>query len=342
MRDLNLDVEKQKRHDWRIELMRDDVKKVRSPEKVIHEAVDRVYADKSPEQRELIVRDLMLKPRGSKVRIGNEELEIDTLSESIADSIEQINASGTEDGVSPEAEYFGWIEHGQKIISNMTDGYVTNAELDDRNSLLEEFEQREIDILTCMSLYEKCNLENPRVRKKYVDIKQKLLKLREIRSAIQNGTKDYSDERQEQIARFRQGMTNAALRAKGIVYVHALGQLAQEVSTGEAVLSDDKKRELNIYHEVHVRPDFLQHAWQNRFSGYQDFQTGMAEELVVRKTFLNTQDTQEDVIRKMAILSGRIVEQKSSYSETQISRPQNVDANRYLCLKQIYENYSNY
>lgn len=314
----------------KLRLAKEKNKITKTPEQVIQEAVVKVVPDIKQEEAEHVTHEIMTKPGQKSINVNGQEFDLTSLEEWVADSIETINASGTDDGTSREGEYFGWIEHGQEVISNMTDGFVSDDDLKDRNHLLEEFEQREVDLMICVSLYQNCNLENPRIRKKYDDICKKLQKLREIRSAIKTSTRDVSDEEK---LRQREAASRARDKAMGLVYVGLVARLGEEMTQGVTRISDEQKRAYNIYADAYVPEDYLENSLEENSHVYSQVQEGYAENLFIQRAEQKEQ-TKEDVYNRLAVLSGRIVE--TPHKEPQ-SRPQPIDINRYLQLKQLQQ-----
>ena len=108
-------------------------------------------------------------------------VEKDTFYFEQANSIERINCETT-----TMNEYFTWIEEGQGIIKHMNDGKVTQEDVNERDSFIEMSVQREVELLTCLGLYERSiNMGNLEAKVKFDELKLKLQKLREIRGAIQ-------------------------------------------------------------------------------------------------------------------------------------------------------------
>ncbi len=111
----------------------------------------------------------------------------DTFLFGIAQSLE-VNRSE----VSPEFEYFSWIDQGKEILRNMTDGYVSAQDLTERNDFLKDSWQRESEMLTCLGLYERS--DNPQAKQRCQNLRYRLQRLRQIRSSILTLTKDRADK----------------------------------------------------------------------------------------------------------------------------------------------------
>lgn len=125
-----------------------------------------------------------------------EAIEKDTFYFEQANSIERINCE-----TSTMNEYFTWIDDGQLIIKHMNDGEVTQQDADERDDFLHMSFQRETELLTCLGLYERSiQMGNTDAKTRFDELRLKLQKLREIRSAIQvscNHEVDRKVERRE-------------------------------------------------------------------------------------------------------------------------------------------------
>ena len=129
-------------------MLRNDSSRLDTPENIVRKAVERLYPRINAEDSRRIVTGLVTQPTSSKIKIGDEEIRIDYLNEYVADNIELINAGSSEYGSSSMGEYFGWIEEGQSVIRNMTDGEITVQDLEEKHDLLSNFQQREVDLMT--------------------------------------------------------------------------------------------------------------------------------------------------------------------------------------------------
>ena len=112
----------------------------------------------------------------------------DTFLFNIAESLET-----TRSGTSSQNEYFSWISDAHKIMDHMRDGRVTLDDLHEKNDFINMSWQRESELLVCLGLYEKSN--NPLAKVKHDELIVKLQRLRQIRSALSNGTKNKADFR---------------------------------------------------------------------------------------------------------------------------------------------------
>lgn len=113
--------------------------------------------------------------------------DYDTFLFAIAQSLENTRCETTS-----ENEYFTWIDEGEKIMKNMTDGFVKVSDLAEKEDFIKDSYQREAELLTCLGLYEKSN--NPLAKERHKFLLLKLQRLRQIRSALENGTKKVADK----------------------------------------------------------------------------------------------------------------------------------------------------
>lgn len=310
-----------------MEVFRDDNHRVEKPEAIIRRVVEKKYPKLSYEQTSNVISDLISKPGDTKIRVADEDIRVDSLTEYVADMMEKMNASESDGGDSSLSEYYQWIENGQKILSHMNDGFVSHEDLNERNELLNDFEQREVDLMTCISLYRRCNMEDPRIKQKYELMNRKLVKLREIRSAIKTSTKDKVDEKQSSSAeKARDG-------AVAMVYAGVLTKLGAEALKGSPQISDEQKRALNVYYEPHVNDKYIMASIRSDLQNQGRFQESLAEELLQHRAAMQEQNLQS-VQMRLAQLSGRV--QMSSQAPRKSVNVQNrtFDMNRYMMLKQ--------
>lgn len=315
----------------KMEMLKDNNPKLDTPENIVRKAVERKYPRLTYEESRKVVNDLVTKPSDGKIKIGDEEIRIDGLSEYVADSIEAINSGSSEYGASSMGEYFGWIETGKKIIKNMTDGEITKNDLDSKHHFLQDFQQREVDLMTCIALYRNCNLDDPLIKSKYDELNRKLIKLREIRSSVENSTTDKVDEKtlpENELAK------RAAL---GMVYIAVLDKLYIEAKTKSSQISDEQKRSLNIYNNGYVNSEYILSSIRRANFHNENYKESLAEIFVIQKQELKPQ-SRESIEHKLAILSGRRspvrTEPEYEYEQT---RARSFDMNKYMMLKKQRE-----
>lgn len=312
------------------EVLHDDNHRVDKPEAIIRRVVEKKYPNLSYEKTSEVIHHLVEQPGDVKIRAGDEDIRVDSLTEYVADMIERMNASESDGGDNPLSEYYQWIESGQKVLSHMNDGFISHDDLTERNELLTEFDQREVDLMTCVMLYRRCNLEDPRVKRKYDEINRKLVKLREIRSSIITSTKDKADEKPQ----------NAAEKARdgavALVYIGVLDRLKREALNGDAQISDEKKRSLNIYFEPHVNSAYILSSIRADLQNKNRFQESLAERLLQKREEKQALSL-ENIQQKLAKLSGRVQPMPSTVGKSVDGTNRTFDINRYMMLKEKEE-----
>lgn len=183
-----------------------------SPKVIVAQAVKREYPTLPYDEVQKATRELVLAPRKATVKVGKEEIPVEDLQFKIAESIEIINSETTS-----SQEYFSWFEDCAEIMRNMNDGYISDSDLNDRNEWISYSYTREAEIMTCLALYQ--NSTFPEAKKKYDDLYNKLVKLRQIRNAIKEGTASHSDETRDRT----RAIVNGALDLrKAAVYLAAM------------------------------------------------------------------------------------------------------------------------
>ncbi len=161
-----------------------------NPRAIVSQAVKREYPDLSHDEVQKTTRELVLAPNNSRIQIGKQEVPVEDLQFRIAESIELLNSQ-----TNSQQEYFSWFEDCANILHHMNDGYVTDADLRERNDWIDNSYTREAELMTCLALYR--NSTFPEARQKYDQIYNKLVKLRQLRNAIKESTGTKSDERIE-------------------------------------------------------------------------------------------------------------------------------------------------
>ena len=104
-----------------------------------------------------------------------------SLDSEIADLIEKSNCE-----TSSINEYYRWISLTSELVKNVSDGIVTDEDIDLRREFITMSFDREAEILLCLALYQSAN--NPQNDEKIKLMKFKLARLREMRSIIRNTT----------------------------------------------------------------------------------------------------------------------------------------------------------
>lgn len=149
-------------------------------------------------QTEEVAGYMLSRKNGGVINVGGKEIDTVEMSFSIADcfdfwkaeSIQSINSE-----TDPQQEYFRWIDEGIKVINEMTDGNITDHDMDHRESFLTNLDQREIEMRTCIALYQhSATFGNPKMRELAQDkidrLQVRWAKMLEIRSCIKNSTKE--------------------------------------------------------------------------------------------------------------------------------------------------------
>lgn len=166
------------------------------------------YPDLTDAQLEYVTQELIFAPKERMINIYGEETSASDMRFQTATTIESKKSKKTNDAydanlnmaqsieslnseTSSSHEYFTWLNLTSEIIKNMNDGFVTKADLEQKNTFLDMSYQRETELLLCLSLYQNSN--HPQAAEFARMIRYKLNKLREMRSAIQNTTGNEAD-----------------------------------------------------------------------------------------------------------------------------------------------------
>ena len=165
---------------------------IANPRVIVAQAVRREFPDLPYDEVQKATRELVLAPRRASVKVGNKDIPVADLQYQIAESIELINSE-----TNSAQEYFSWFQESAEIMQHMNDGYISDADLKERNDWISASYTREAEIQTCLALYASSSF--PEARKKYEILYNKLAKLRQIRTAIKECTGRRSDETAERI-----------------------------------------------------------------------------------------------------------------------------------------------
>ena len=286
----------------KMEVFRDDNHRIEKPAKIVQRVLEAKYPRMSQEDSRRIITEMIAKPADMKIDYG----------------------------ASSKSEYFGWIEEGQKIINDMNTNGVTPQELETKYKFLSDFEQREVDLMTCLALYRRCNLADPEVKKKYDELEQKLVKLREIRSAVQVATPDKADRE------VSNPVENARRKALALVYTGVLTELATEAKGGMSRLTERQKRDLNIYFEPYVNVQYVYASIMRDAKAKDYYRESKAETFAVEQIEKQTPN-RESLMHKLAVLSGRISENLGKKASPVEQKQRAFDINRYMMLKEMQE-----
>ena len=314
----------------KMEVFKDDNHRLEKPAKIVQRVLEATYPRMSQEDSRRIIREIASKPADMKIKVEGEDIRIDHLTLYVANSIESINSGSSDYGASSKSEYFGWIEEGQKIINDMNTNGVTPQELEIKHKFLSDFEQREVDLMTCLALYRRCNLADPEVKKKYDELEQKLVKLREIRSAVQVATPDKADRE------VSNPVENARRKALALVYTGVLTELATEAKGGMSRLTEGQKRDLNIYFEPYVNVQYVYASIMRDAKAKDYYRESKAETFALERIEKQTPN-RESLMHKLAVLSGRISENLGKKASPVEQKQRVFDINRYMMLKKMQE-----
>lgn len=177
---------------------------------IVRNALKKTYKKLDDKSLEQATRETLLAPKDRMVQVGGKLISASDLRHQVAQKIENLGSDGKNieeandfqmmvassietinSETSSSQEYFRWLDDASEIIKNMNDGFVSEADLNERNAFIDMSHQRETELLVCLSLYSNSN--NPQAAQKAEQIRYKLKKLREMRSAIENSTKNEAD-----------------------------------------------------------------------------------------------------------------------------------------------------
>lgn len=288
----------------------------KSPREIIAEGVRKSTQINDEKTITLLTEQALRADSGTKVK------GYDSFLFNIAESLENIRCE-----TSSQNEYFSWIDESNKILKQMNDGIVTDDELHERNHFISMSWQRETELLTCLALYEQS--DNPMAKKRYNELRIKLVRLRQIRSALMTNTRSSSD--QEKI--------KAAEQARLRHTIRTLEEMREYDEYGDynnqALL--EHMRQLQISHEK----DF------EFYKGY-SFYTRMLEEQRRSQTERNSREnfavllsemrhgneSKEDVRERIFRLTGRRLRENSEENVRRV-RGNAFDANSYMKLREL-------
>lgn len=327
----------------------------KSPQKILSEAIQKRYKLNSREESDLLARQMTLAPRDTKLKVGNQELKVEDMQRQIAmdvgedlqfmiaGSIEMINSESTS-----SQEYFRWLEETEVIIQHMNDGFVSESDLNERNSFLDMSYQRETELLVCLGLYQ--NSVFPEAKEKYNELAFKLSKLRQMRSMIKQSTKDQADRKVEKAEYEKALEYYKAVKEykKHDLYWQLpaeiqrnLGRKAYELGLNHGYSdnrygidhSQDKDLQANFNHYDWLREKIL---FSMNTSDYQSqYDHSMSENLMMKRMGNENRDTRESLAAHIERLSGRRPPLKDApeynYSEV---RKRAFDISRFQSLNQ--------
>lgn len=267
---------------------------------VIKEGIKKAHPHLSDNQAEKASEQLMSTNNNGKVKVGDTEVSVADFAYSVALSIQTINSE-----TSPQEEFYRWIDDAKLVISEMTDSNITEADLKHREEFLADMDQREVEIKTCLSLYETAAYSgSSRIReqaqKQLEFLRMKYAKLLELRSAVKSSTKS-----RMQVILDPKVQEDEHIRGK--LYIMALHYM---------------KRGLDIPMRIKLRLGMM-HGVQ--------FEASVAGILIdVEK---HPERTKEDIISRINILRGR---QDPSYSSKSDNKRMHFSSERFNSLVAKY------
>ena len=157
--------------------------------RLVREGIHRAYPQLEKKQVDEAAEQMMRSNNG-KVKVGDVEVNVGDFSFTVARSIQTINSETT-----PLEEFYRWIDDAREVITEMTDNDITEADLKHREQFLGDMDQREIEIKTCIALYQNAAVfgsekVREQAQKQLEFLRVKWAKLLELRSAVKNSTKD--------------------------------------------------------------------------------------------------------------------------------------------------------
>ena len=187
----------------------ENIKKEKETE-IIKRALLSTYKDLNEKAMRQATRETIFAPQDRQVKIGGRNISASDLRYEVANTIENLGSGKSVEHAqdlqsmiaqsieninsetSSSQEYFRWLDETTDILKNMNDGFVTEEDLEKRNEFLDFSHQREAELLVCLGLYQ--SSKNPEAHEKAKQIRYKLAKLREMRSAIENRTRNQADK----------------------------------------------------------------------------------------------------------------------------------------------------
>ena len=191
-----------------VQTQEDAIKKEKETE-IVKRALLSTYKDLNEKALRQATRETIFAPQDRRIKIGGRNVSASDLRYEVANTIENLGSDKSiehaqdlqsmiaqsieniNSETSSSQEYFRWLDETTDILKNMNDGFVTDEDLEKRNEFLDFSHQREAELLVCLGLYQ--SSKNPEAQEKAKQIRYKLTKLREMRSAIENRTRNQAD-----------------------------------------------------------------------------------------------------------------------------------------------------
>ncbi|MBQ8870628.1 MAG: hypothetical protein IJ019_04560 [Alphaproteobacteria bacterium] len=180
----------------------------KSQSDIIKFSLKETYNNLSEKELREFTREAVFAPNDRIITISSRQISASDLRYELANQIEQLSALKTPNNESSQIaqansievlnsgtnsieEYFSWLNITVNILKNMNDGFVSDDDLTIRNKFLTDTDQRETELMLCLGLLDNCR--HPKAHEFALNLRYKLQKLREMRSAIQLSTRNKSD-----------------------------------------------------------------------------------------------------------------------------------------------------
>ena len=294
-----------------------DINRLRNPQEnvqmmskassqTVKEGIKKAHPHLSDKQAEKASEQLMSNNNNGKVKVGDTEVSVADFAYAVALSIQTINSE-----TSPQEEFYRWIDDAKLVISEMTDNNITESDLKHREEFLADMDQREVEIKTCLSLYETAAFSgSARVReqaqKQLEFLRMKYAKLLELRSAVKNSTKS-----RMQVILEPKVQEDEHIRGK--LYIMALHYM---------------RRGLDVPMRIKLRLGLVSNV---------QFDQGFGA--ILRDKDKQQERTKEDIISRINVLRGR---QAPGYSTKSDNKGMHFSSERFNSLVAKYNSRTNF
>lgn len=300
-------------------------KNQKSPKELIEEGIEKSTGISEKD----IVNQLAEKVLSDEIK--EKDASHDVFLFSIAESLESTRCETTS-----QNEYFTWIDDAKKIMDNLHDGHVSLQNILDKENFIKMSWQRETELLICLGLYEKSN--HPLAKQRHAELIIKLQRLRQLRSALIEGTKDKIDQRP----------LTPQEKARLAQYTKALQDMENYDSVGDyhnlALLQ--QLQNLQISHMYDVEFSYAGYSfYQRMLEDQKRVETHLEERAIDRLySYLNCpdeyldemrhrDDTRDNIRRRIQELTGRRTAYRNHVQAQRVAaRVQTFDAQRYRTL----------
>ena len=244
-----------------------------------------------------------------KVQVNGKEVSVEDISFIIAQSL-QLLYSETD----PMQEYHEWITDCGVVMQHLTDGEVTEQDLDEKFGFLNFLEQREAELKAVMSIYRSSTFEGAKKQLAFLEYKwQRLMELKEV---LKNNTANDVTKAAE-----RTPEKKAEDRQRGIEIYVALKSLELQErmrwQKGDYDFMHDGRFRHQVYgHSCVIVPDrdLIRYGFVSKdlFDDYgllikrnrtADYQQSISEIIVTAKQ--PAQESKAALIHRLEILTGR-------------------------------------